>query len=166
MEGRASDKNAFREQALSYPALGTMIGGFLGLLGIFLGWFVYEAHLGGEGVESLVLRGTQDLSGKLAALGAIVSFLGGGAMLLMADVRIGRWATMAAGVGAVFLLAFSATGLFRADAALQAAGVAGSAGDGTAFGVYLSALGGVIATAAVVLGVVRDRETAGDRGWP
>ena len=119
MEERASDKNAFREQALSYPALGAMIGGFLGLLGIFLGWFVYEAQLGGGGVDSLVLRGTQDLSGKLAALGAIVSFLGGGAMLLMADARIGRWATMAAGVGAVFLLAFSAAGLFRADAALQ-----------------------------------------------
>ena len=127
--------------------------------------FVYEAQVAGGGAESLVLRGTQDLSGQLAALGAIVSFLGGGAMLLMANARIGRWATMAAGVGAVFLLAFSAAGLFRADAALQSAGAAGSAGDGTAFGAYVSALGGVIATAAVMLGVVRDRETAETRGW-
>ena len=165
MEERASDKNAFREQALSYPALGAMTGGFLGLLGIFLGWFVYEAQVAGGGAESLVLRGTQDLSGQLAALGAIVSFLGGGAMLLMADARIGRWATMAAGIGAVFLLAFSATGLFRADAVLQSAGAAGSAGNGTAFGAYLSALGGVVATAAVMLGIVRDRETAEARGW-
>ena len=67
MEERASDKNAFREQALSYPALGAMTGGFLGLLGIFLGWFVYEAQAAGGGVDSLVLRGTQDLSGQLAA---------------------------------------------------------------------------------------------------
>lgn len=164
MEERASDKNAFREQALSYPALGAMTGGFLGLLGIFLGWFVHEAQLAGGGVDSLVLRGTQDLSGQLAALGAIVSFVGGGAMLLMADAKIGRWATMAAGVGAVFLLAFSAAGLFRADAALQSAGaVAGSAG--SAFGAYLSALGGVIATASVMLGIVRDRESAETRGW-
>jgi hypothetical protein len=72
---------------------------------------------------------------------------------------------MAAGVGAVFLLAFSATGLFRADAVLQSAGAAGSAGDGTVFGAYLSALGGVVATAAVMLGIVRDRETAETRGW-
>jgi hypothetical protein len=164
MEERASDKNAFREQALSYPALGAMTGGFLGLLGIFLGWFVHEAQLAGGGVDSLVLRGTQDLSGQLAALGAIVSFVGGGAMLLMADAKIGRWATMAAGAGAVFLLAFSTAGLFRADAALQSTvAVAGPAG--TAFGAYLSAIGGVIATASVMLGVVRDREAAEARGW-
>ena len=164
MEERASDKNAFREQALSYPALGAMTGGFLGLLGTFLGWFVHEAQLAGGGADSLVLRGTQDLSGQLAALGAIVSFLGGGAMLLLADAKISRWATMAAGAGAVFLLAFSAAGLFRADAALQSAGaVAGSAG--TSFGAYLSVLGGVIATASVMLGVVRDREAAEARGW-
>lgn len=164
MEERASDKNAFREQALSYPALGAMTGGFLGLLGIFLGWFVHGAQLAGGGVDSQVLRGTQDLSGQLAALGAIGSFLGGGAMLLMADARVGHWATMAAGVGAVFLLAFSAAGLFRVDAALQSAGaVAGS--NGTAFGAYLSALGGVIATASVMLGIVRDRESAETRGW-
>ena len=164
MEERASDKNAFREQALSYPALEAMTGGFLGLLGIFLGWFVHEAQFAGRGVDSLVLRGTQDLSGQLAALGAIVSFVGGGAMLLMADAKIGRWATMAAGAGAVFLLAFSTAGLLRADAALQSTvAVAGPAG--TAFGAYLSAIGGVIATASVMLGVVRDREAAEARGW-
>lgn len=165
MEERASDKNVFREQALSYPALGAMTGGFLGLLGIFLGWFAHEAQLAGGGVESFVVRGTQDLSGQLAALGAIVAFLGGGAMLLMADAKLGRWATMAAGAGAVFLLAFSAAGLFRADAALQSAGAAVAAGGGTAFGAYLSALGGVIATASVMLGVVRDREATDAGGW-
>ncbi len=158
MEERASDKNAFREQALSYPALGAMTGGFLGLLGIFLGWFVYELQLAGGGVESFVVRGTQDLSGQLAALGAIVAFVGGGAMLLMVDTRIGRWAAMGAGAGAVFLLAFSAVGLFRADAALRSTGAAVAVGVGTAFGAYLSALGGAIATASVMLGIVRDRE--------
>jgi hypothetical protein len=139
-----------------------MTGGFLGLLGIFLGWFAHEAQLAGGGVESFVVRGTQDLSGQLAALGAIVAFLGGGAMLLMADAKLSRWATMAAGAGAVFLLAFSAAGLFRADAALASAGAAGG---GTAFGAYLSALGGVIATASVMLGVVRDREATDAGGW-
>lgn len=169
MEERASDKNAFREQALSYPALGAMTGGFVGLLGIFLGWFAHEAQLVGGDVDSLVVRGTQDLSGQLAALGAIVAFLGGGAMLLMGtprpDAKFSRWATMAAGAGAVFLLAFSAAGLFRADAALQSAGAAVAAGGGTAFGAYLSALGGVIATASVMLGVVRDREATDTGGW-
>jgi hypothetical protein len=158
MEERASGKSAFREQALSYPALGAMTGGFLGLLGVFLGWFAHEARLAGGGVESFVVRGTQDLSGQLAAFAAIVAFVGGGAMLLMADAKIGRWATMAAGAGAVFLLAFSAAGLFRADAALESANALVAVRDGTAFGAYLSALGGVIATASVMLGIVRDRE--------
>jgi hypothetical protein len=133
-----------------------MTGGFLGLLGIFLGWFVYRTHPAGGGVDSIIVRGTQDLSGELAALGAIVSFVGGGAMLLLADAKINRWATMVAGAGAVFLLAFSAAGLFRADAALSSPGAVGGAG--TAFGAYVSALGGVIATASVMLGIVRDRE--------
>lgn len=91
-----------------------MTGGFVGLLGIYLG-FVQEVSLAGGGVGSFVVRGTQDLSGQFAALGAIVAFAGGGAMLLMGterrDARINRWATMAAGVGPVFLLAFSAAGL-------------------------------------------------------
>jgi hypothetical protein len=166
MEERASDKNAFREQALSYPALGAMTGGFLGLLGIFLGWFVHELQLAGGGVESFVVRGTQDVSGQLAALGAIVAFVGGGAMLLMADARIGRWAAIGAGAGAVFLLAFSAAGLFRADAALPSTGAAVAVvGVGTAFGAYLSALGGVIATASVMLGIVRDREATDAGTW-
>ncbi len=116
-----------------------MTGAFLGLLGIFLGWFVHELQLAGGGVESFVVRGTQHLSGQLAALGAIVALVGGGAMLLMADARIGRWAAVVPGAGAVFLLAFSAAGLFRADAALQSTGAAEPVGVGTAFGAYLSA---------------------------
>lgn len=155
MEAPAS-KNAVREQALSYPPLGAMTGGFLGLLGIFMGWFVYRTQLEGGGIDSLIVRGTQDLSGQLAELGAIVSFVGGGAMLLLADARINRWATMAAGAGAVFLLAFSTAGLFRADAALPVGAAVGGAG--IAFGAYVSASGGVIATASVMLGIVRDRE--------
>jgi hypothetical protein len=145
------------EQSLSYPALGAMIGGFVGLLGIFLGWFAFQAAAADGGDATVVVKGTEDLSGQLAAIGALVAFVGGGAMLLMADDAINRWATMAAGAGAIFLLVFSVVGLFRASAVLPPA-VTGSAGEASsAFGVALSALGGVISTAAVMMTLVRDR---------
>jgi hypothetical protein len=153
-------------QALSYPALGAMISGFLGLLGIFLGWFAHDVLVSGGQVVTYVFKGTSDLSGSLAALGAIVAFVGGGAMLLMADPKIRRWATMAAGAGGVFLLVFSVAGLFRASAAVgDVAGLAGSSGAAkSAFGVYLSVLGGVIATAAVTLTLNREKATPTSEG--
>lgn len=146
-------------QALSYPALGAMIGGFLGLLGVFLGWFAHDILVSGGQVVTYVFKGTSDLSGSLATIGAIVAFVGGGVMLLMADPKIRRWTTMAAGAGGVFLLVFSVVGLFRTSAVVgDVAGLAGSAGAAkSAFGVYLSVLGGVIATAAVMLTLNREK---------
>ena len=149
-------------QELSYPAIGAMLGGFVCLLGIFLGWFAHDVLVSNGQVITYVFKGTSDLSGSLATVGAIVAFVGGGAMLLMADPKIRRWSTMAVGAGGVFLLVFSVVGLFRASAAVgDVAGLAGSAGAAkSAFGVYLSVLGGVIATAAVMLTMNRERSAA------
>jgi hypothetical protein len=164
MAQQAVQKRTEAEQALSYPALGAMIGGFVGLLGVFLGWFAHDVAVGGGETLTLVVRGTADLSGQLAAMGAVVAFVAGGGMLLMADAKINHWAAVAAASGAAFLLVFSVIGLLRAGAVFgDAAPLAASASAArSSFGAYLSALGGVIATAAAMVSVARDREANDD----
>jgi hypothetical protein len=162
MAQEAVRKRTLAEQSLSYPALGAMVGGFVGLLGVFLGWFANDVPVGGR-VLTVVLRGTADLSGQLAAVGAIVAFVGGGALLLMADAKINRAAAVAAASGAAFLLVFSVVGLLRPDAVFDAAPVLAAR---PSFGVYLSALGGIIATAAVMVTFARGGGSEDDPNSP
>jgi hypothetical protein len=168
MAQQAVRKRTAEEQSLSYPALGAMIGGFVGLLGVFLGWFAHDVPVGGGQTLTLVVRGTADLSGQLATIGAIVAFVAGGGMLLMADSNINRWAAMAAASGAAFLLVFSVIGLLRAGAVFgDAAPLAASASAArSSFGAYLSALGGVVATAAAMVSVARGRDADEDATAP
>ena len=80
MGQQAIEKRTWHEQSLSYPALGAMVGGFVGLLGIFIGWFAHDV-LVTDGQTAVVV-----------------------AMLLLADSTFSRWATLTAAAGAAALV--------------------------------------------------------------
>ena len=169
MAQQAVEKHVLHEQSLSYPALGAMIGGFVGLLGVFLGWFARDVLVADGETVTVVARGTADLSGQLATVAAVLAFAGGGAMLLLADSALSRWATTAAASGAAALVLTSIVGLLRADAAFggDAATISAFAGAArSSFGAYLSALGGVVATAAVMVTFARGDGAADDPNVP
>jgi hypothetical protein len=165
---QAIEKRTWHEQSLSYPALGAMVGGFVGLLGIFIGWFAHDVLVTDGHTAVVVASGTADLTGQLATVGAVLAFGGGGAMLLLADSTFSRWATLAAAAGAAALVVFSVLGLFRADAVFaDAAAVPGTAGVArSSFGAYLSALGGIAAVAAVMVTFARGADVIDEANIP
>ena len=141
------------------------IGGFAAAVGVLLGWWDAEAYraseiFGNEQVESRVLLGTAHWSGTVAlVLGFLVTLAAlAGLVLARADVR--RVAALASLVGGVLVMGAAAVGFAQtagvAEAQVGGAGLGVDAGVGG--GLYLSALGGLIAALGGFL-ALRTEET-------
>jgi hypothetical protein len=149
---------------IDYAAWALVGGGFLILLGIFLKWFSVTANIAGFS-GSISKAGTEDWTGVVALIAALVAIGGGGAAILMTDARIKRSALMAATIAGVIALVVTVIAFFRANSVgvelpVLAGGPNASIDAGAAAGLYVSFLGAVIATAGGVLSARRPAAVA------
>lgn len=138
---------------LNWPAIAMMIGGFLAAAGVFLRWFSYT---NGE----LILRnfGTADFTGVAALILGVLT-IACGAAVMMNDEGMQRAGRTVGVVAAVLTLLFVLYGLTRATDAISEAQVAALGGTfetGLAFGIWVSAMGAIIAVAGAAMSV-KDR---------
>lgn len=135
------------------------IGGFLAVVGVFLGWFGVTAVrqtviFGREVARSETRAGTEDITGIVVA---VVGGLSG--VLALAALAVGsggfrRFAASFATFGGVAVLAASGLGYARAATVARGTGVAVGRMtlDGTAsLGLYVSAAAGAVAAVAGLL---------------
>jgi hypothetical protein len=153
-----------RSGEIDYAAWALVGGGFLILLGIFLKWFSVTANIAGFS-GSISKAGTEDWTGIVALIASLVAIGGGGAAILLADVRIKRSALMAAAIAGVIALVVTVIAFFRANSVgvelpVLAGGPNASIDAGAAAGLYVSFLGAVIATAGGVLAARRPAAVA------
>lgn len=121
-------------EKISYAGVIGAVAGFVGIMGLASGWFAN----GGR-----VLAGTADVSGQLAFVMAVATFVFGGAYILMSDAGIRRAMGALMTLCAVLLTLSVLWGSQRADVVV--------AGGGTAKGLLLSALGGIMGVSAGLL---------------
>ena len=162
MEQQPSTQGSAGTGQMNYAALAVAGGGFLGFIGIFLKWFTVEASVAGFSASASA-NGTTDWTGVLAAIAALVALAGGAAALIMSDEGIKRMALAVAAIGGVLLLIATVAAFFRTgnvDVSLPAAAEGGglSLNGKAAVGLYISFLGGVIATVGAALAL---RKTGG-----
>ncbi|MEX0755503.1 MAG: hypothetical protein WD739_06470 [Actinomycetota bacterium] len=143
---------------LHYPAIGLAGGGAIAIMGVALGWWQYSFPLE-NGVATVVLKGTDDWTGVLCMLFGFLAIFAGIALLVEDTQMRTIGAALGVAVG-LLVLVTGVVGLFRADAVVgipQPLGsTLGGGEDGglindVAIGVYVSILGGVIATAGAAL---------------
>ena len=123
-----------QSEKLSYPGIAGAVAGVVGLAGVYASWF----QVSGPG-GSLKLDGTADASGKLAVAMSIALFAFSVGYVLLDDPRIRRSIAALMTVTAVVLALACVWGVTRADGA-----------DPT-FGIFLSAVGGVLGIGAGLL---------------
>jgi hypothetical protein len=153
-----------RSGEIDYAAWSLVGGGFLILLGIFLKWFSVTANIAGFS-GSISKAGTEDWTGIVTLIASLVAIAGGGAAILLADVRVKRSALMAATIAGVIALVVTVIAFFRANSVgvelpVLAGGPNASIDAGAAAGLYVSFLGAVIATAGGVLAARRPAPVA------
>lgn len=121
-------------QKISYAGVIGAVAGFVGIMGLANGWFT-------DG--SRVFEGTADVSGQLAFVMAVATFVFGGAYILMSDAGIRRAMGALMTLCAVLLTLSVLWGSQRADIVIV--------GGGTDKGLLLSALGGLLGVCAGLL---------------
>lgn len=129
-----------------------MAGGFLGLLGVWVGWYARDVASPHGGFVHVVARGTADLTGAGAVATAIVVFLAGIVMLVAPETAASRWSATVAATCGLLLVTCSIVGVLRAGAVT----IAGTAAARPAFGAAVSIVAGGVAAAS---GVVARRRT-------
>jgi|GraSoiStandDraft_46_1057282.scaffolds.fasta_scaffold70716_2 hypothetical protein len=150
---------------INYAGIGTAVGGLLGFVGVFLKWFSYSYPLLG-GTVTIQMNGSEDWTGRVAIIAGVTAFAFGCAYVILSDPGIRKVCLGFMGIGAIFTLAASIIGLFRATQAVGVPFLPGATGNvpvaiGLAGGVYLSVAGGVVAVAATVIALQRQsRATA------
>jgi DMSO/TMAO reductase YedYZ heme-binding membrane subunit len=145
----ASSAGGMTTGDLNYPAIAVMVGGFLAAAGVFLKWFSYS-------LPGLTVRvnGTEDFTGVAALILGVLTIACGAAMM-MNDENMQRAGRTVGVVSAVLTLLFVLYGLTRAaDAIGNPAAIAQAAGGlqtGLAFGIWVSAVGSIIAVVGATL---------------
>jgi len=133
---------------ISYAGVAGAVAGIVGILGVYASW--WES-------DTVVYKGTADVSGALALAMAIGTFAFGGAYVLISDARIRRAMGALMTLCAVVLTLACIWGLTRADSVEMGASVSS--------GLYVSALGGVVGIAAGLL-ALRDSMAMEAAGGP
>ncbi len=126
------DQTSTTRTASNLAPIAAIVGGFLALAGVLVGWFGAAGH---------TFKGTEDWTGAGALATGVVMVLGGLAAMDMfvrepGTRRIGGLAATAAGIITIFLVALA---FVRADGVI--------AGGGASFGLYVSAIGAVFGAA-------------------
>ncbi len=123
-----------RAGKITYAGVIGAVAGFVGVIGLGAGWFT-------DGTQ--VLEGTADVSGELAFAMSIGTFAFGGAYLLLSDAGIRRAMGALMTLSAVVLTLSCLWGQQRADQLVV--------NGGTAEGLLVSALGGLLGICAGLL---------------
>jgi hypothetical protein len=141
------------------------IGGFLAVVGVFLGWWDVGGYreseiFGRELVQQDTLAGTANWTGLLALAAGVVAGVVAIGALLTGDAGVRGASVPIALAGGMLILASAGLGLVQATEVAQ-----GHVGDpqliaegSAAVGLFLSAAGGAL---AAVGGLVARRESAG-----
>jgi hypothetical protein len=146
---------------LHYSAFGLAGGGAIAIMGVALGWWEYSFPLPG-GVQTTIVRGTEDWTGVLCMMFGFLAIYSGIA-LLVDDAQMRKIGTALGVAVSLLVLVTAIVGLFRADAVVGTPQpLGGTLGEGgltvsdVSTGIYVSIVGGIIATVSAVL-ATRDR---------
>lgn len=145
------------EDKIDYVGVGGAVGGVLGSIGILLNWWSYSFPVRG-GVITVGVGGLEDWTGRAAMAASIAAFAFGGAHLLMDDPRMRKITGGLMGAGAIFLLAMTVLGMFRAAEAvgpsplvMAPAGSVVTFTTGLTGGIFISMMGGLVALVATIM---------------
>ncbi|MEA2551758.1 MAG: hypothetical protein QOE25_1527 [Actinomycetota bacterium] len=151
-----------RQDKIDYVGVLASVGGLLGFIGIYLGWWYYSWAVSG-GTLTQEIRGLEDWSGVAALVAGIGAFAFGGAYLLMDDPGIRRLTGALMGISAIFLLGMTIVGMFRAGTVVGPSpliaatpGTRVQINTGLSGGIFLSMVGGVVAVVATIMMIGRD----------
>jgi hypothetical protein len=144
------------EEKISYAGVAGAVGAIVALLGIYAGWYRFDAPV------DLTIEGTVLWAGDLALWASIATFAFGCAFILFSDTRIRRAMGALMTLSSVVLAIAVVFGFLEAGTALTDAVDAGAVPAGTAavggraLGLYLSALGAILAMAGAIRTVGMD----------
>jgi hypothetical protein len=139
------------DERISYAGVAGAVGAIVALLGIYVGWYRFDAP------SAATVDGTVSWAGDLALWAAIATFAFACAFILFSDLGIRRAMGALMTISAVVLVFSVVFGFGQVQSALSDAADAGAvpagtaAGGGRALGLYLSALGSVLAVAGAIL---------------
>src|SRR5436190_21007495 len=85
---------------ISYGGIAASIGGLIGLLGVYIGWWRYT--LTASGVAATVrVDGSTDWTGSVAVVASIAIIAFGAAFVIMSDPMIRRFSTWIVALGGI-----------------------------------------------------------------
>jgi hypothetical protein len=141
---------------ISYGGIAAAIGGLIGLLGVYIGWWQYT--LTASGVAATVrVDGSTDWTGSVAVVASIAVLAFGAAFVIMTDPVIRRFSTWIVAVGGIVMLVVAGIAFGRAPdvigtpALLTVMGGSGQLATDVAVGLYGSAVGGIFALVGAIL---------------
>ena len=141
---------------ISYGGIAAAIGGLIGLLGVYIGWWQYT--LTASGVAATVrVDGSTDWTGSVAVVASISVLAFGATFVIMSDRMIQRFSTWIVALGGIVLLVVAAIAFGRASdvigtpALLVVMGGSGQLATDVAVGLYASAVGGIFALVGAIL---------------
>src|SRR2546427_8569025 len=142
---------AVNNAKISYAGVAGAVGAIVALLGIYAGWYRYQA----PGVD-LTLDGTVFWAGDLALWASIATFAFACAFILLSDTSIRRAMGALMTLSSVVLVFATLFGFLRVHTAIGDAVAGGAAPamsgavDGRALGLYVTGLGAVLAVAGAI----------------
>jgi hypothetical protein len=141
---------------ISYGGIAAAIGGLIGLLGVYIGWWQYT--LTASGVAATVrVDGSTDWTGSVAVVASIAVLAFGAAFVIMTDPMIRRFSTWIVALGGIVMLVVAGIAFGRASdvigtpALLTVMGGSGQLATDVAVGLYGSAVGGIFALVGAIL---------------
>jgi hypothetical protein len=141
---------------ISYGGIAAAIGGLIGLLGVYIGWWQYT--LTASGVAATVrVDGSTDWTGSVAVVASIAVLAFGAAFVIMTDAMIRRFSTWIVALGGIVMLVVAGIAFGRASdvigtpALLTVMGGSGQLATDPAVGLYGSAVGGIFALVGAIL---------------
>ena len=143
---------AVKDAKISYAGVAGAVGAIVALLGIYAGWYRYQA----PGTD-ITLDGTAFWAGDLALWASIATFAFACAFILFSDIGIRRAMGALMTISSVVLLFATIFGFLRFHTAIGDAVAGGAlpamsgAVDGRAFGLYVTGLGAILAVAGGIL---------------
>jgi hypothetical protein len=158
---------AVKDAKISYAGVAGAVGAIVALLGIYAGWYRYEA----PGVAA-TLDGTVYWAGDLALWASIATFAFACAFILFSDTSIRRGMGALMTLSSVVLLFATIFGFLRLHTAVGDAVAGGAvpamsgALEGRALGLYVTGLGAILAVAGSIrtLGADTDVEHSSTLG--
>jgi hypothetical protein len=149
-----------RSDRINFLAVATATAGLTGFVGVYAKWFSYSYPVD-NGIVTIYLDGTWDVTGALALAGGLGALMFGCAYILLSDPAIRRLTVLLMVLSSVVLLLASAIGFTRVAETIGPSPLLLGAEGRTEFhgtvaiGLGISLVSGILATAASVLLVGR-----------